>query len=127
VLTATGNARLSNDTLHLTASSERPTAFSLFWQGGTEIPPRVFGDGVGCMGPPLKRLFSRNAVGGTVTAPQGGELSLSARSAAVGDPITPGGIRVYHVFYRDPDPSFCTWPKGDTFNVTNGLRVLWGS
>jgi Tol biopolymer transport system component len=127
LLSGSGQALLSADTLLLTASNERPTAFSLFWQGGTEIAPRVFGDGVGCMGPPLKRMYGHNAAGGTVTVPQGADLSVSARSAAVGDPIAPGSIRVYHVFYRDPDPVFCPSPFGSTFNTTNGVRVLWGS
>jgi hypothetical protein len=126
LLEGSGQALLSSDTLVFAASNERPTAFSLFWQGGSEIAPRPFGDGVGCMGPPLKRMYFHNAVGGTVTAPQGADLSVSARSAAVGDPIAPGAIRIYHVFYRDPDPVFCPDPLGSTFNVSNGLRVLWG-
>lgn len=77
------------------------------------------------MGAPLKRLFFHTAVGGVVSAPQGADLSISARSAALGDPISTGSMRVYHVFYRDPDASFCDWPRGSTFNVTNGLRVFW--
>jgi hypothetical protein len=109
-----------------TASNERPTAFSLFWQGGSETASRPFGDGVGCMGPPLKQMYGHNAVGGVVSAPQGPDLSVSARSAALGDPIAPGTVRIYHVFYRDPDPTFCPDPLGATFNTTNGLRVLWG-
>lgn len=124
-LAGSGDALLSSDSLQLTSSGERPISFSLFWQGGTEIVPRVFGDGVGCMGAPLKRMFFHNAVGGTVMAPQGVDLPISARSAALGDPISPGTIRVYHVFYRDPDPNFCPSPFGSTFNTTNGLRVRW--
>ena len=87
----------------------------------------MFGDGIGCMGGHLKRLFFHSAVGGTVSAPQGSDATVSARSAAVGNPISPGTIRVYHVFYRDPDPNFCPPPAGSTFNTTNGLRVLWGA
>jgi hypothetical protein len=126
LLVGTGQALLSGDTLQLTASNERTTAFSLFWQGDQAIAERVFGDGLGCMGGHLKRLFHHSAVGGVVSAPQGADLSVSARSAAVGNPIAPGTIRVYHVFYRDPDPNFCPEPAGATFNATNGLRVLWG-
>jgi hypothetical protein len=127
VLAGSGHARLSDDTLQLIATNERPTSFSLFWQGGTEIPPRVFGDGVGCIGAPLKRLYSQSAIGGMVQAPHSTDLAISARSAAAGDPIAPGSVRVYQVFYRDPDPNFCSSPKGATFNTTNGLRVLWGA
>jgi hypothetical protein len=124
LLSASGQALLSADTLRLTASNERPTAPSLFWQS-SEVAPRAFGDGVGCLGAPLKRLFFHNAVGGVVSAPQGADLSISAQSAALGDPLSSGSMRVYHVFYRDPDVSFCDWPRGSTFNVTNGLRVFW--
>jgi len=121
-----GGAFLSDDTLVLTSSYERPTAFSLFWQAGSEVPARVFGDGLGCMGPPLKRMYWHNAVGGVVTVPQGADLSISVRSATLGDTIAPGTTRGYYVFYRDPTPTFCPPPFGSTFNTTNGLRVLWG-
>ena len=126
ILVGGGNALLSADTLVLTSSSERATAFSLFWQGDQEIAPRVFGDGLGCMGGHLKRLFAHTASGGAAVAPQGPDPSVSARSAAMGNPIAPGTVRVYHVFYRDPDPNFCPPPSGATFNTTNGLRVVWG-
>ena len=86
----------------------------------------MFGDGVACLGGHLKRLYSHTAVSGTVVGPQGSDLSVSARSAALGDPITLGSTRVYHVFYRDPDSSFCPAPLGSTFNTSNGLRVIWG-
>jgi hypothetical protein len=126
LLGTSGAPILSADTLHLIAWNERPTAFSLFWQGDAEVAPHPFGDGIGCMGGPLKRLYFHNAVGGVVTAPQGADPAVSARSAALGDPISPGTIRVYHVFYRDPDPNFCPAPIGSTINTTNGVRVLWG-
>ena len=108
------------------STGERPSALSVFWQGDAETPGNVFGDGVGCLGGHLKRLYAHNAIGGTVVGPQGSDLSVSARSAALGDPITPGTTRVYHVFYRDPDQGFCAPPVGSTFNTSNGLRVLWG-
>jgi glucose/arabinose dehydrogenase len=126
LLAGSGGALVSADTLRLTSSGERPTSLSVFWQGDAETAERVFGDGLGCLGGHLKRLYFHNAVGGTVIGPQGSDLSVSARSAALGDPIAPGTIRVYHVFYRDPDPNFCAAPLGSTFNTTNGLRVLWG-
>lgn len=123
-LAGSGQVRLSADTLILTVSGERDAASSLFWQGA-QAEARVFGDGVGCMRGPLVRLYSHAAAGGVASAPQGTDLSVSASSAARGDPLRPGSVRVYHVFYRDPDASFCDWPLGSTFNVSNGLRVLW--
>lgn len=127
LLAGSGGALISADTLLLISSGERPTALSLFWQGDAESAPGVFGDGLGCLGGHLERLYLHNALGGTVRGPQGSDLPVSVRSAALGDPITPGTIRVYHVFYRDPDPSFCPAPAGSTINTTNGLRVLWGA
>mgnify|MGYP001482826649 CR=1 FL=1 len=126
LLTASGNPSLSADTLVMTSAGERPTALSLFMQGDTEIAPVFFGDGLRCTGGNLKRLYAKNASGGSVAAPTGVDLSVSARSAALGDVIPSGGTRLYQVHYRDPISTFCPDPPGSTFNVSNGLRVLWG-
>ena len=125
ILASTGTASVSNDTLVLTSSAEKPSAFSLFLQGNQEIAPLNFGDGLRCAGGTLKRLYARNAVGGTVSAPQGADPSITSRSAALGDTISANGTRIYHVYYRDAVQSFCAAPTGSTFNVSNGLRVLW--
>jgi hypothetical protein len=127
LLAAGGAPSLGADTLVLNSSDERPTALTVFWQGANETAGTSFGDGVACFSNPgLRRLYSRNAVGGVASAPQGADLSVSARSAATGDTLSPGDTRIYHTFYRDPDPSFCPTPAGDTFNSSNGLRVVWG-
>ena len=125
-LAAAGTAFLSRDTLVLSASDERATSFSLFFQGDTESAPASFGDGIACLGGRLVRLYLHSAVGGAASGPSGSDPSVSARSAALGDPIAPGSARVYHVIYRDPDPAFCPAPSGSTVNATNGVRVLWG-
>ena len=126
LLSAVGNASLGADTLVLTSSGERPTAVSIFLQGTVEIAPTTYGDGLRCTGGALKRLYTRNAVGGTVTAPLVGDPSVSARSAALGQPIPVEATRLYQVYYRDGAPSFCPSPPGGTFNVSNGLRIVWG-
>jgi len=125
LLTSTGIASLGADTFVMTSSGERPTALSIFLQGDSEISEVVYGDGLRCTGGTLKRLYTKNASGGAVTAPSGAEPSVSARSAAAGDPIPPLGTRLYQVYYRDPDLTFCPSPTGDTFNISNGLRVHW--
>jgi hypothetical protein len=102
-----------------------PTALSIFLQGTTAIAPLGFGDGLRCTGGALKRLYVHNAVGGVVSAPQPGEPSISARSAALGDVITAGATRHYQTYYRDPVLGFCASPLGNTWNISSGLSVVW--
>lgn len=125
VLASSGTPSLSSDSLVFSVTGERATAFSLFLQGDLEISPTLYGDGLRCTGGSLKRLYSKNASGGAVSAPTGAEPSVSARSAALGDTIPATATRVYQVVYRDPEPSFCPMPTGSTFNASNGLRVTW--
>jgi hypothetical protein len=127
LLAWSGSALLTADTLLFTASGELPTSLSMFWQGDAERTQIAFGDGLACAGGHLKRLYFHSAVAGIVVGPQGSDPKVSARSAALGNPITPGTIRLYHVFYRDPDPNFCPAPAGSTLNTTNGLKILWGA
>jgi Tol biopolymer transport system component len=123
VLTAIGGASLSLDTVVLTSTSELPTATSVVLQGTSAVSPAVFGDGLRCAGGILKRLYTRNAVGGVMTAPQMGDASISARSSALGDTIPLGATRIYQVYYRDANLTFC--PGG--FNVTNAIAIAWGA
>jgi choice-of-anchor B domain-containing protein len=123
ILGWTGTASLAADSLVLTSTDERPTALSVFVQGDVEIAPTNFGDGLRCMGGSLKRLYSKSASGGSVTAPAGAEPSISARSAALGSPISAFQSRFYQVYYRDPASSFC---PPNTFNVSSGVKVVWG-
>lgn len=127
MLSGSGNASLSNDTVVLTSTGELPSSLSIFLQGTTVIAPVFFGDGLRCIGGNLKRLYVKNAVLGTVAAPQGIEPRVSARSAALGDPIPLGATRGYQVYYRDPNLTFCPATQGDTFNVSNAIAVAWGS
>jgi hypothetical protein len=120
-----GNASLAADTLVLTSTGELPSALSIFLQGTTAIAPLVFGDGLRCTGGALKRLYVHNAAGGAVSAPQPGEPSISARSAALGDLISAGATRYYQTYYRDPVLGFCDSPPGNTWNVSSGLSILW--
>jgi hypothetical protein len=126
ILVSEGNAILSRDTLLLTSSGELPGASSAFLQADVDLAPRMFGDGLSCMGGHLKRLYFHVAPGGAVAAPQGSDASVSVRSAALGDPIAPGTIRVYQVAYRDSSTSFCNSTPNSMFNASNGLRIAWG-
>ncbi len=128
---STGGAQLSAsgtlnpDTLALTCQGELPSALSIFLQGDVQLAGTLFGDGVRCAGGALKRLYAHNASGGLVSAPAGGDLSVSQRSAQLADVLAPGSLRVYQVYYRDPSASFCAAPAGNTWNVSNALRVTW--
>jgi hypothetical protein len=123
VLTASGST--SPDTVVLSSSGELPTVSSVFLQGDQQIAPAVFGDGLRCAGGNLKRLYVKSAVGGVATAPQSGDPSITAQSAALGDPIAPGTSRFYQVYYRDPDLNFCPAPPGNSWNASSGLQITW--
>lgn len=126
-LTSAGQPRVSSDTLVFTATGELPTAFSICLQGDTEIAPVIFGDGQRCAAGIMKRLYIVHAAGGMLTVPASGDPSVSARSAALGNPIAPGTIRIYQTYYRDSSSTFCPSPPGGTFNSSSGLRVRWGA
>jgi hypothetical protein len=120
------NGTTSPDMLVLQSSGELPTALSIFLQGDAILSGTApFGDGLRCASGHLKRLYAKHAFNGAVAVPQPGDLSISAQSAALGDPIAPGSIRYYQTYYRDPSPTFCPQPQGDNWNVTNGVRVVW--
>jgi archaellum component FlaF (FlaF/FlaG flagellin family) len=123
ILTATGNASLSADTVQLHSSGELPTALSIIFQGGTVVAPTTFGDGLRCAGGTLKRLYVKGASGGSITAPQTGDPSISMRSATLGDPISLGATRTYQVYYHDANLVFC--PGG--FNASGAVAIAWGS
>ena len=125
-LAAAGRASLAGDTLVFTAIGEKPTATSIFLQGDQDVPAgAVFGQGIRCVGGSLKRLFVKTASAGTVSAPQLGDPSVSARSSILGDTIVAGTTRYYGVYYRDPIVlGGCS--ATSTFNITQSESVVWG-
>jgi hypothetical protein len=123
LLTATGTT--SPDTVVLHASGELPSALSIFLQGNATVGPVVYGDGLRCAGGILKRLYTGGASGGSISRPGMGDPSITARSAALGDPIPPGERRYYQVYFRDANPGFCPAPTGNTFNISNAVKVTW--
>jgi len=125
LMTAAGTPSLGADTLVFTTGGERATALSLVLQGPVSLSGGTdFGQGVRCMAGTLKRLYSKTASGGSITAPQGGDPTVSARSAALGDPISAGQSRFYMTYYRDPNVlGGC--PASSTINATQTGRVVW--
>ena len=124
LLVATGLT--SPDTVVLTSSSENPAPLTIFLQGDASVSGGAnFGDGIRCVGGNLKRLATKTASGGVAVYPQGGDLSITARSAQLGDPIPSGSTRYYQAYYRDVNAAFCPPPSGDAFNVSNGIFIVW--
>jgi hypothetical protein len=123
LLSSSGVASLSSDSVLLTSSGELSTALSIVLQGSSVTAPIAFGDGLRCAGGSLKRLYTKHAIGGVVHAPEAGDPSISSRSAALGDLIPFGATRAYQVYYRDPNLGFC--PGG--FNVSSAVAIAWGT
>jgi hypothetical protein len=118
-------ASLSGDTVTLTATGEKPTGASNLLQGNLPAFGGIaFGQGVRCVGGVLKRLYTHTASHGVVSAPLAGEPSVSARSAALGDPISAGSARYYLWYYRDPIVlGGC--PASLSFNATPTGSRIW--
>jgi len=127
VLSASGIAYLSQDTLVFATSGQKPTALSIVLQGNALLASgTVFGQGVRCAGGSLKRLYTKLASGGSITAPDfgAGDPSVSERSAALGQAIPAGQSRWYLVYYRDP-VILGGCPAIGTFNGTQTGEVAW--
>jgi hypothetical protein len=126
---ATGGARLlagggtNPDTLVLGCFGEVGTSTTVFLQGDQTLGFVPFGDGLRCIGGHLRRLFVVHASGGAVSVPGLGDPSISARSAALGDPLASGVVRYYQTQYRDPAGGSCS--AGGAFNMTNAMRIVW--
>jgi len=113
----------SPDTVKLWSTGELPTSLGVFMQcKNNNVTGVVFGDGLRCATGTLKRLYTKNAVTGSSSAPTAGEYPITVRSELLGDIILPGESRYYQRYYRDNHPAFC---NGLGFNVTNAVRIDW--
>lgn len=133
-LSATGVASLAADTVVLHATGENNTSKTAFWTG--QSPPSPTGlahaAGVRCVTVNLKRLYPNpwwapsNASGGAISRPGTSDLSVSARSAALGVPISVGETRYYFCIYRDPLAAGPCGNTASTINLTNSGWIIWG-
>jgi hypothetical protein len=113
-----GTNSVSDDTLYLNAVGMPSNATCLFFQGTAPTNPgTVLAAGLRCAGGTLIRLGSKVASNGSATYPQGSDLVVSVR----GQVPAYGGYRYYQTWYRDPHGT-CS---AGTFNLTNGVSVLW--
>jgi hypothetical protein len=115
-LTATGTNQVSADDIVLSATGSTPGQPGLLFQGDNAInggDGLAFGDGLRCAGGNVVRLE-------VVTADGAGAASSTVPIAATGG-VSPGDIKRYQWWYRDPTGSPC----GAGFNLSNGLEVTW--
>ena len=127
-LAGSGNNSLSGDTIVLAASGENNTSLTVFWQGHDPLSSTgiAHAAGVRCVTATLKRLYTGNASAGAISRPGMGDPSVSARSAAVGDPISAGQNRHYFTIYRDPSAAGPCGNTASTVNLTNAGTISWG-
>ncbi len=121
LLAASGTPRVSADTLSLAVSGLPASVSVLFFQGTQQQNAGMgsaFGDGLRCAGGSVVRLGTKLTVAGASSYPQGGDASVSVRGG-----VAAGNSRTYQAWYRNA-AAFCT---ADTFNLTNGVAVTWGS
>ena len=121
-LSATGAALLSADTVTLRVDGVPPSATGLYFQGdaaqnGGQGAP--FGDGLLCVNTAVRRLGIRQAQQGVSRL--GFRTGVDQPLHTLGAVPTAGATRWYQVWYRDA-AVYCT---ASTFNLTNGLRILW--
>jgi hypothetical protein len=125
-LLSTGIAQVGTDTLVFNTLQQAPNGTTILLQGTTQLANAApFGMGLRCVGGSLKRLYVKSPGGtGGIVAPTGTDLSVSDRSAALGDAIVAGQHRYYMAYYRDPVVvGGCS--ALSTFNATNAMDVTW--
>jgi hypothetical protein len=115
-LEGSGTPQISADTVVLNATQLPSGTTALFFQGATALSGIAFGDGLRCAGGTTIRLGTKVANGGACSYPGAGDPSVSVKGQ-----ITSLGTRYYQTWYRNA-AAFCT---ASTFNLTNGLSILW--
>jgi len=117
-LRASGVASIGFDSLVL-EGSQMPNSSVIFLQctaqqsGGQGAP---FGDGLRCLDGTLIRLSTKLNAAGASQFPAAGDPLVSVRGL-----ITTAATREYQCWYRNA-ASFCT---PSTFNMTNGVSIVW--
>ena len=120
ILTASGQAGVTNDTFALTAGLV-PAQPGLFFQGNSLINGGIgapFGDGLRCCGVSIVRL---EVAFPPPPQPSVAEMSVNATCMGTAGTIFPGATKCYQYWYRNPGTSPC----GSGFNLSNGWTVTW--
>ena len=117
-LSGTGSASVAAGDLVLVGEGAQPGQPGLYFQGNNAINSGngiANGDGLRCAGGSIRRLQVR-------VADASGDSQTTVNIAAAGA-VSAGDTRRYQWWYRNPAPggSSC----GTTFNLSNGLEVVW--
>ncbi len=118
-LSASGVPSIASDTVVLAADG-MPDSSALYFQGTSRTAGgfgAAFGDGLRCAGGSIVRLATTANAASASQYPRAGDPSISVRGA-----VQSGDVRTYQVWYRNA-AAFCT---SSTFNLTNGVQVVWG-
>ena len=119
LLSASGNAQVSADTVVLNLGGMPNPTTCIFLQGNSVLGSGLGvanGDGLICVGTSVVRLAIKSGPG-TASYPQSGDLSVSVRGALP----AAGGVRYYQGYYRN-NAAFCT---SATWNFSNAMRFTW--
>ncbi len=117
-LAVVGNAQTgAGDNLAFTVTGVPANVTCTLFQGTSDSGGTLFGDGVRCVSGTQIRIRTKFATGTTATWPSGAEPDVSVTGLI---PLV-GAQRYYQVTYRNA-AAFCT---SATFNLSNGMRVLW--
>ena len=117
ILSASGSTSVVADDLLLHGSQLVPGTAALLFSGTTRINGGMgnqFGDGLRCVGGPVKRLGVR------ISSPTGEATWGPGYAAAQG--WVPGEVRTMQIWYRDTPAGT---PCGNPFNLGNGLEVTY--
>ncbi len=116
-LSGSGTPSVAADSVTLSATNVTGS-IAVFFQGGTQLPPTIIDDGLGCVGGPIIRLGNPSATNNASSFPLPGDPRISVRGA-----IPPAGATAfYQCYYRNVAAAFC--PPA-TSNRSNGLQITW--
>jgi hypothetical protein len=110
-----GTASISANNLRLTETGHHLSSLAVMFQGTVLSGQLSYGDGLRCVGNPLRRIYILSASSSVINTP------VSPSVAAAGLITVPGTIKGYYLAYRDP-VNFCT---SNTFNASNSLKIVW--
>jgi hypothetical protein len=118
-LRSSGVPRVTADNFVL-FGTRMPNSSALYFQGTAQQSSgagAAFGDGKRCAAGSIIRPGTKTNSAGASQYPAVGDLSISIRGVI---PFA-GATRTYQVWYRNA-AAFCT---ASTFNLSNGLAVVW--